>query len=103
MNGKFDPRFSIYFENADILDELDITELEVIKNTNYKVNMALHHLKNFASQYASVIAFFASIITMSYYLFLFSGNNPAVLALPVVITFLILYYFLRKSKDEKIR
>jgi len=103
LKGKFDPRFSIYFENPDILDELDITELEVIKNTNFKVNMALHHLKNFASQYASVIAFFASIITMSYYLFLFSGNNPAVLALPVVITFLILYYFLRKSKDEKIK
>ena len=103
LNGKFDPRFSIYFENADILDELDVTELEVIKNTNFKVNMALHHLKNFASQYGSVIAFFASIITMSYYLFLFSGRNPLVLTIPVLITFLILYYFLRKSKDEKIK
>jgi len=103
LNGKFDPRFSIYFENADILNELDETELEVIKNTNFKVNMALHHLKNFASQYASVIAFFASIITMSYYLFLFSGRNPLVLIIPIIVTFLILYYFLRKSKDEKIK
>jgi hypothetical protein len=104
LKGKFDPRFSIYFENLDILDELDEAELEVIKNTNFKVNMALRHLKNFASQYGSIIAFFASILTISYYLFLFSGGNPAVIIFPIIVTALILtYYFLRKGKDEKIK
>ena len=104
LNGKYDPRFAIYYENPEILDDLDETELEVIKSTNFKVNMMLRHLKNFASQYGSIIAFFASIVTISYYLFLFSGGNPAVLALPIIITILLItFYFLRKSKDEKIK
>ncbi len=104
LKGKYDPRFGIYYENPEILDELDATELEVIKSTNYKVSMMLRHFKNFASQYGSIIAFFASIITISYYLFLFSGNNPAVIALPIIAVILILsLYFLRKEKEEKIK
>jgi hypothetical protein len=103
LQGKFDPRFAIYFENPEILDEIDESELEVIKNTNFKVNMALRHLKNFASQYGSIIAFFASIVTISYYFFLFSGGNPAAIVFPVLITLLLLgFYFLRK-RDEKIK
>ncbi|NVM37019.1 MAG: hypothetical protein HWN81_15590 [Candidatus Lokiarchaeota archaeon] len=104
LPGKFDHRISIYFENPEVLDELDETELEVIKSTNYKINMMLRHLKNLASQYGSVIAFFASIITISYYLFLFSGNNPTVIAFPIVITVLILvFYILRKGKEQEIK
>lgn len=103
LHGKYDPRFGIYYENPEILDDLDETELEVIKSTNFKVNMVMRHLKNFASQYGSIIAFFASILTISYYLFLFSGGNPAVIIFPVLITLLVLgFYFLRK-KDEKIK
>jgi hypothetical protein len=64
----------------------------------------LRHLKNFTSQYGSIIAVFASILTISYYLFLFSGGNPAVMALPIIVTILILVlYFLRREKDEKIK
>ncbi len=104
LKGKFDPRISIYFENPEILDELDVAELEVIKSTNYKVNMMLRHIKNLASQYGSVIAFFASIITISYYLFLFSGNNPTVIAIPIIITILILvFYILRKEKEDQVK
>jgi hypothetical protein len=102
--GKYDPRFGIYYENPEVLEEIDETELEVIKSTNFKVNMMLRHLKNFASQYGSIIAFFASIITISYYLFLFSGGNPAALAFPIIIVILVLtFYFLRKGKEEKIK
>jgi len=102
LQGKYDPRFGIYYENPEILDDLDETELEVIKSTNFKVNMVMRHLKNFASQYGSVIAFFASIITISYYLFLFSGGNPAVIVFPVLVTLMVLgFYFLRK-KDVRI-
>ncbi len=104
LNGKYDPRFAIYYENPEILDDLDGAELEVIKSTNFKINMMMRHLKNIASQYGSIIAFFASVVTISYYLFLFSGGNPAVLALPIVITvLLIVFYLLRKSKEEKIK
>ncbi|MFW9826065.1 MAG: hypothetical protein ACFFEY_00405 [Candidatus Thorarchaeota archaeon] len=104
LHGKYDPRFGIYYENPDILENLDETELEVIKSTNFKFNMMLRHLKNFTSQYGSIIAVFASILTISYYLFLFSGGNPAVMVLPIVVTLLILIlYFLRREKDEKIK
>ncbi len=104
LNGKYNPVLSIYYENPEVLDEIDETELEVIKSTNYKVNMMLRHLKNFASQYGSIIAFFASIVTISYYLFLFSGGNPAVFAIPAIITTIILVlYFFRKGKEEKIK
>lgn len=104
LDGKFDPRFMIYFENPEVLDELDETELEVIKSTNYKLNMMLRHLKNFTSQYGSIIAVFASIVTISYYLFLFSGGNPAAIAFPIIFTIIIIsFYFLRKGKEEKIK
>ncbi|MFX0043504.1 MAG: hypothetical protein ACFE8L_11385, partial [Candidatus Hodarchaeota archaeon] len=104
LNGKYDPRFGIYYENPDILDELDETELEVIKSTNFKVNMILRHITNFARQYGPIIALVTSIVTISYYLFLFSGGNPAAIAVPVIITgALLIYYFLKKEKDEKIK
>ncbi|MFW9942351.1 MAG: hypothetical protein ACFFFT_15035 [Candidatus Thorarchaeota archaeon] len=103
LNGKYDPRFGIYYENPEILDDLDETELEVIKSTNFKVNMVMRHLKNFASQYGSVIAFFASILTISYYLFLFSGGNPAVIIFPVLVTLLVLGFYFFRKKDEKIK
>ena len=103
LQGKFDPRFAIYFENPEILDEIDESELEVIKNTNFKVNMALRHLKNFASQYGSIIAFFASILTISYYFFLFSGGNPAAIIFPVLFTLLILGFYFLSKRDEKIK
>ena len=104
LKGKYDIRFGIYYENPEILDDLDETELEVIKSTNFKVNMMLRHLKNFASQYGSILALLASVVTITYYLFLFSGGNPAVIALPIIITVLILtFYFLRKGKEETIK
>ncbi|UCD01434.1 MAG: hypothetical protein JSV23_11250 [Promethearchaeota archaeon] len=104
LDGKYDTQFGIYYENPEILDEIDLTELEVIKSTNFKVNMVLRHLKNFASQYGSIIAFFASIITITYYLFLFSGGNPVAIVFPLIITILILsFYFLRKGKEGKIK
>ncbi|MFX1386608.1 MAG: hypothetical protein ACFE9M_05265, partial [Promethearchaeota archaeon] len=102
LKGKYDPRFSIYFENPEILEELDETELEVIKSTNYKIQMLKRNLKNFTSQYGPLIAFFSSIVAITYYLFLFSGGNPATFAFPIVIIILVLAYYLRKGKEEKI-
>jgi len=102
LKGKYDPRFFIYFENPDILDELDESELEVIKSTNYKFQMLKHNLRNFAVQYGSIIAFFSSIVAISYYFFLISGNNPIALALPIIFTAIILGYYLIRKKEEKI-
>jgi len=101
LPGKYDNRFGIYFENVEILDDLDEAELEVIKNTNFKVVMALRHLKNFTSQYGSIIAFFASLLTMSYYLYQFSEGNPLTIIVPIVIVLIVIsYIFLKRSKKE---
>ncbi|MHA1930888.1 MAG: prenyltransferase/squalene oxidase repeat-containing protein [Promethearchaeota archaeon] len=102
LKGKYDPRFFIYFENPDVLDELDETQLEVIKSTNYKLQMLRHNLRNFAVQWGSIIAFFSSIVAISYYLFLFSGSNPVALILPILFTVLILGYYLMRKREEKI-
>ncbi|MFX0006608.1 MAG: hypothetical protein ACFFAV_07755 [Candidatus Hermodarchaeota archaeon] len=103
LKGKFDPRFSIYFENPEILDELDETEIEVIKSSNYKLQMLKRNLRNFASQYGGIIAFFSSIIAITYYLFIFSGGNPTVFAFPILVTAFVLVYYLRRTKEEKIK
>ncbi|MFX1552164.1 MAG: hypothetical protein ACFFB9_17580 [Promethearchaeota archaeon] len=103
LKGKFDPRFSIYFENPEILDDLDESELEVIKSSNYKLQMLRRNLKNFTSQYGTIIAFFSSIVAITWYLFLFSGGNPSVFAFPIIITVLVLLYYLRRTKEEQIK
>ncbi len=104
LQGRYDPRWGIYFENPEVLNDIDETELEVIKNTNFKVYMALNRLKNFTSQYYTIIAFFTSIITLSYYLFLFSGGNPALLAFPIILTIFVLgYYLFKKRKEGKVK
>ena len=103
LKGKYDPRWGIYYENPEILDDIDETELEVIKNANFRVIMALNHLKNFTSQYGSVIAFFASILTISYYLFLWSGGNPLLIIFPMTLVgFVVTYFFLKRHKKEEI-
>ena len=103
LNGKYDPRFGIYYENPEVLDGIDEAELEVIKNTNFRVVMALNHLKNFTSQYGSVIAFFASILPISYPLSLLSGMNPVSILIPIVIVIVVVsYFFLKRHKKEEI-
>lgn len=103
LKGKFDPRLGIYYENPEVLKNLSEAELQVVKKMNFRVYMYLTHLKNFTSQYGSIIAFFTSVLTISYYIFQFSGGNLAILALPMAITFILVsYFFLKKRKEEKI-
>ncbi|MFX1257710.1 MAG: hypothetical protein ACFFAN_07625 [Promethearchaeota archaeon] len=104
LKGKYDPRFGIYYENSEILDNLDEEELEVIKKMNFKVYMFIRRLKTFASQYGSIIGFFASLLAITYYIFVFSGGNPAVFAFPIsIILVLIFYFFFKRSKEEKFK
>ncbi|MBY9006054.1 MAG: hypothetical protein KGD63_04790 [Candidatus Lokiarchaeota archaeon] len=99
LNGKYDPRLGIYYENPKVLDSLDETELEVMKKMNFKVYMLLNRLKNFTSHYYSIIGFFASMLTFSYYLLLFSSWNPAVLIIPALIILVLLYYLFTRRKE----
>ncbi|MHA1147721.1 MAG: prenyltransferase/squalene oxidase repeat-containing protein [Promethearchaeota archaeon] len=102
LKGKYDPRLGVYYENPEIFDELDETELEVIKNMNFKMYIFLRRLKSFTTQYGSIFALVASIITMIYYLFILSGGSPFAIVLPISISVaMITYYLLRKRKEDK--
>lgn len=103
LKGKYDPRIGLYYENPEIIKELDDKELEVIKKMNFRVYMFFRRLKNFSSQYGSIIAFFASIATISYYIFRITGENPVTLLIPVILTLIIfLYMFFKKKKEDKV-
>ncbi len=101
LKGKYDPRLGLYYENPDVIENLDETELEVMKKMNYKVYMFMNRLKNFTSHYYSIIGFFASMFTLSYYLLLFSGWNLAVLIIPILIIIVLFYYLFTRRKEKK--
>ncbi|TFG15674.1 MAG: hypothetical protein EU531_08305 [Promethearchaeota archaeon] len=103
LQGKYDPRIGLYYENPEVLKELDEKELEVIKKMNFRVYMFFRRLKNFSGQYGSIIAFFASILTISYYVFRITGENPVTLLIPVILTLIMfVYMFFKKKKEDKV-
>lgn len=103
LKGKYDPRIGLYYENPEILTQLDEKELEVIKKMNFRVYMFFRRLKNFTGQYGSIIAFFASILTISYYIFRITGGNLVTLLIPVFLTLIMfIYMFFKKKKEEKV-
>ncbi|NVM17415.1 MAG: hypothetical protein HWN80_06840 [Candidatus Lokiarchaeota archaeon] len=103
LSGKYDPQIGLYYENSEVLKSLDENELEVIKKMNFRVYMFMRRLRNLTNQYGSIIAFFASIITISYYLFRISGENPLTIMIPIFLTLVVLAFLLfKKKKDEKI-
>lgn len=104
LSGKYDPRIGLYYENPDVIKNLDEEELEVIKNMNFRIYMFLTRLKNFTGQYYSIIAFFASFLTISYYLFTLTGGNPFAIFIPLSILIVLLsYLFFKKRKEGKIK
>ncbi|TFG00395.1 MAG: hypothetical protein EU541_02385 [Promethearchaeota archaeon] len=100
LPGKFDPMLDIYYENPEILDELDKDELEVIKSMNYKVYILLNRLKNITKHYYPIIAFSASFLTLSFYLLQLTKWNPLVLFIPGLIAVAILYFLLKRKKES---
>ena len=103
LKGKYDPRFGVYYENPEILKNLNENELEVIKKMNFRMYMFLSKFKHFVSQYGSIFAFIAAILSITYTVFQFSGGNPAVVALPITVVLIILFYFFFKhGKEEKV-
>ena len=100
LNGKYDPQIGLYYENPDVLAKLDEKELEVIKKMNFRVYMFIRRLKNFTNQYGSIIAFFASISTISYYIFRLSGENPITIIITVLLTLIVFFFFFFKKRME---
>ncbi len=102
LKGKYDVRLGIYYEDPEVLKNINEEELEVIKKMNFRLYIFLTHLRNFTSQYASIIAFFGSILTITYTLFAFTGSLP-IASIPIIITTLFVFFFwYKKKKDTKI-
>jgi len=102
LKGKYDPRLGIYYENPEVLENIDEDELEVIKSMNLKMYLLVRRLKSFASLYGSILGLFASILAITYWFYIFSGNNAAIAAIPLTILLLIIVYFMFKKSKEKI-
>ncbi|MFX1277173.1 MAG: hypothetical protein ACFFBP_00850 [Promethearchaeota archaeon] len=103
LKGKYDIRLGIYYENPDVLNNINEEELEVIKKMNFRLYMFMTHLKQFTSQYASIIAFFGSILTITYTLSAFTGNL-AIASIPLISTiFVVLYFWYKKKKELKVK
>lgn len=103
LPGKYDPELQIYFENLEIIDNLNPAQLKVIKTTNFKLYEFLNRFRFFTSQYGSILTFIAAIFTITLSLYNLSGGNPLAVIVPLLIALIIiLYLFLRKQKEEKI-
>lgn len=102
LKGKYDPRLGIYYENPEVLENIDEDELEVIKSMNLKMYLLVRRLKSFASLYGSILGLFASILAITYWFYIFSGNNAAIAAIPLTILLVIIVYFMFKKSKEKI-
>ncbi|TXT63465.1 MAG: hypothetical protein BAJALOKI1v1_720005 [Promethearchaeota archaeon] len=100
LPGKYEPRFGIYYENEEVLKELDEDELKVMHSMNYKVYIFLNRLKNIMKFYYPIIAFLASFLTLSFYLLRVFNWNPWILIIPALIIAGILYLVIRKKKEE---
>ncbi|TFG24002.1 MAG: hypothetical protein EU529_05740 [Promethearchaeota archaeon] len=104
LKGKYDPRLGLYYENPDVLDKLDEDELEVFKKMNFRVYMFWKRFKSFTSLYGPIIGFFASLLAITYYIFIFSGGNPVSFAIPILFVLVIIFYFIfKKGKEEKVK
>ena len=104
LKGKYEPRFGLYYENPNALDKINEDELDVINKMNYKLYIFWKRLKNFSSLYGPIIGLFASLLAITYYIYIFTKGSPYVFAIPVVFVLFIMFYFLfRKSKEEKVK
>ncbi len=104
LKGKYDPRLGLYYENPDVLDKLDEDELEVFKKMNFRVYMFWKRFKSFTSLYGPIIGFFASLLAITYYIFIFSGGNPVTFAIPILFVLVIVFYFFfKRGKEEKVK
>ena len=103
LSGKYDPEIQLYYENPEIIDNLNPAKLKVIKSTNFKLYEFLNRFRFFTSQYGSILTFIAAIFTITLSLYNLSGGNPIAVIGPLSIALIvILYLFLRKQKEEKI-
>jgi len=101
LSGKYDPRIGLYYENSNVLKDLDEKELQVIKKMNFRFYMFYKHLRNFTSQNYSIFAFLAAILSITISLSTASGGNPAVFLFFIISAIILIFYYLFKRKKEK--
>jgi hypothetical protein len=101
LKGKYDPRLGLYYENPEVLKDLDETELQVIKKMNFRFYMFYKHLKNFTSQNYSIFAFLAAILSITLSLSTATGGNPSIILILIISAIVIIIYIILKKRKEK--
>ncbi len=100
LPGKYDPRLGLYYENPEIVENLDEKELDVIKNMNFKIYMLLYRFKIFLRQYYIIFAFFGAVLSISASIFTISGGDITTVLYPVLIVLVIISVYLIKKRKE---
>jgi len=104
LKGKYDPRLGLYYESEEAIKNLDEDELEVFKKMNFRFYTVFKRFKSFTAMYGPIIGFFASLLAITYYIFIFTGGNPAVFAIPILFVLVIVFYFIfKRGKEEKVK
>ena len=104
LGGKYDPQLMVYYENPEIFEKLDESELEVVKKMNYRVYIFLRRLKHFISNYYIIFAFFATTLSITTSVYTITGGDPISLIFPIIIIIIIIiaYLFLKREKEAKV-
>ncbi|MFX1402478.1 MAG: hypothetical protein ACFE8V_14670 [Promethearchaeota archaeon] len=101
LEGKYNPQIGLYYENPEILEKLDETELEVMKKMNFRLYMFWRRLKSFTSQNYSIFTFLAAILSIT--ISLSSVTGPLIyIVLIILIIVLALFLLFKRKKQEKI-
>jgi hypothetical protein len=103
LSGKYDPNLGLYYENPEILNGLNESELEVIKKMNFRFYMFYNQFRNFTKQNYTIFTFVAALLSITLSLSTVTGGNPSIfLILIVCAVAIIIYIYYKKRKEKKV-
>lgn len=103
LPGKYDPNLGLYYENPEVLNGLNESELEVIKKMNFRFYMFYNQFRNFTKQNYTIFTFVAALLSITLSLSTVTGGDPSIfLILIVCAVAIIIYIYYKKRKEKKI-
>lgn len=101
LKGKYNPQIGLYYEDPQIIEKLDESELEVMKKMNFRLYMFWKRLKSFTSQNYSIFTFLAAILSITISLSSVTGPSIYIL-LFILLVALALFLLIKRRKQNKI-
>ncbi|MFW9772274.1 MAG: hypothetical protein ACFFEO_08930, partial [Candidatus Thorarchaeota archaeon] len=100
LKGKYNPQIGLYYENPQVIEKLDESELEVMKKMNFRLYMFWRRLKSFTSQNYSIFTFLAAILSITISLSSVTGPTIYILLIILIIALAIFLLIKRKRQDK---